>query len=469
KASKGKLNINYDLFGKVINLPNNMQYYSPQRNESNAKLGSLFQDSWARADSFINFADYDLNKTAFVIFHAGAGRDIDLISSLGFDPTPFDIPSVYIGIRSLQEIYGTTYQGYQTNDGAFIKNSLIIPSTEIRQLDLVSGSFLLELGMNGILTASFGSYLGLPDLFNTSNGKTAIGRFGLMDGQSLFSYNGFFPPEPSAWEKVFLGWVDPIVISTGSGTYKIPASSKNIPRDSTIYKVLINSKEYFLIENKNRDPENDGQTIYSRNRTFNDSDKYSQDLEDGFYYSNAYTSLWKLNGNITDVENFDWSLPGLINNENNYRGGILIWHIDENVIDANYLSNTINNNIDHRGVDLEEAKGAQLIGVTYNSPFGSVTGDGTAVDYWFDGYHEVPSIVYLNSFNPGTNPNSLSYSLANNNIAISNFSPLDTFMTFKASIGSMQISPLSGFPKNIGKDSTGNSQPIAFDYTGTAG
>lgn len=78
---------------------------------------------------------------------------------------------------------------------------MIIPSTELRELQLLSGNTLIELGINGLLAASFGSYLGLPDLFNTSNGKTAIGRFGLMDGQSLFSYNGIFPPEPSAWEK----------------------------------------------------------------------------------------------------------------------------------------------------------------------------------------------------------------------------------------------------------------------------
>ncbi|MBK8982337.1 MAG: hypothetical protein IPM38_08470 [Ignavibacteria bacterium] len=60
-----------------------------------------------------------------------------------------------------------------------------------------------------------------------------------------------------------------------------------------------------------------------------------------FFYSNNYSSLYLLNGNVTDVQNFDWSLPGLINNENAYKGGLLIWHIDENVIDheSNYEFN----------------------------------------------------------------------------------------------------------------------------------
>ncbi len=466
KASKGKLNISYELFGHVINLPQKMEAYSPQKNENNAKLGNLFQDAWSRADSMIDFSDYDISKTAFVIFHAGVGRDIDLTSILGYDPTPYDIPSVYLGLKNLKSLYGADYNGYQTNDGAYITNSLIIPSTELRELSLLSGTALIELGMNGIFAANIGSHLGLPDLFDTYTGKTAIGRFGLMDGQSLFSYNGIFPPEPSAWEKIFLGWVQPVEISSGTGDFRIPTGSKNIQRDSTIYKVLINSKEYFLIENRQRDPENNGQTIYSRNRNFNDSDTYLQDIENGFYYSSTYTSLYLLNGNVTDVENFDWSLPGIINNQYNYRGGILIWHVDETVIDSKFAANTINNDIAHRGVDLEEAKGAQEIGVTFNSPFGSITGDGTAVDYWFFGYHEVPTTIYLNSFNPGSNPNSLSYSLANNNIFIKNFSVSDTLMTFSVSTGSVQLSPLAGFPKKLSSINNSNSQAIAFNLLG---
>ncbi len=468
KSSKGKLKINFDLYGTVINMPNKMEAYSPQRNENNAKLGNLYQDAWSRADAFIDFSQYQNQKVAYVIFHAGVGRDVDLTSVFGFDPTPYDIPSVFIGLKNLREFFGNNYNGYQTSDGVLIQNSLIIPSTEIRELDLISGRFLLELGMNGILTASFGSYLGLPDLFNTSNGKTAIGRFGLMDGQSLFSYNGIFPPEPSAWEKIYLGWVKPVTISYGTENIKLPAVSKFVERDSAIYKVLISSQEYFLIENRNRDPEGDGQRIYSRNRTFTDSTLYQYDDLDGFYYSGGYASLYKINGNVRDVQTFDWSLPGLIDADDSYKGGILIWHIDETVINANLLSNTVNNNIDRRGVDLEEAKGAQEIGVTFSTPFGNVTGDGTIVDYWFNGYHSVPDNIYQNQFTPNSIPSSLSYSLSNNNIYIKNFSVMDTLMTANVSIGSATLSPLAGFPKKMSSDTNNISQAIAFDFTGDA-
>ncbi len=456
-----KVVISYELFGSVIHLPNKMQDYSPQRNENLSKLGNLFKDAWARADSIINFSSYDPNKTAFVVFHAGTGRDVDLTSIFGFDPTPFDLPSVYLGLKNLQEFFGSSYNGYQTSEGFFIKNSLIIPSTEVRELNLTSGKVILELGMNGILTASFGSFLGLPDLFNTNTGKTAIGRFGLMDGQSIFSFNGLFPPEPSAWEKVYLGWVNPITISSGEANVKIKTSSGNTTNtDSTMYKVLINSREYFLIENRNRDYLNNGQKLYIRNKAFNDVNTYTKDVDDFIYFNTS-----AIGGNIVDVEDLDWSLPGLINDTIKYRGGVLIWHIDENVINANFSSNTINNNIDHKGIDLEEAKGAQELGVTFNSPFGAITGDGTIVDYWFNGNHYVPSTIYKNAFTPTSIPNSLSYSLANSGVNITDFSAQDTSMTFKISIGGSFIKPLAGFPKFVGIDTSGNAQPIGLPFT----
>ena len=458
KSSKGKLIVNYKVFGHVFTLPQQMQNYSPQKNENNQKLAQMFVDAWSRADSLIDFSSYDTNKTAFVMFHAGVGRDIDL-TIFGYDPTPFDIPSVFLGLNNLQEIFGVNYNGFVTRSGFAIKNSLMIPSTEIRNLDLTSGNVLLQLGMNGILVASFGSYIGLPDLFNTQSGKTSIGRFGLMDGQSIFSFNGIFPPEPSAWEKIYLGWVSPITISNGDSFYKVKTSSVDNPSDSTMFKVLMNSKEYFLIENRNRDADNNGQVVYTHNRAFHDSTKFTQDVPGFVYYD-----IYNVNGNLTDVKYLDWSLPGDITDTSNYRGGILIWHIDENIIDANIATNSINNDINHRGVKVMEAKGSQDIGITVSTAFGDVTGDGFFVDFWYNGNHYVPSTIYQNQFTPNTYPNTLSYSLVNSNIYFTNFDSIGPEMKFRVKIGSDIIKPISGFPKFIGIP-TGSyySEPVCFD------
>jgi hypothetical protein len=456
KSSKGKVILNYKLYGNVITLPQVMSYYSPQKNETNMKLGQLFIDTWTRADSIIDMSGYDTSNTSFVIFHAGVGRDIDLVSIFGYDPYPYDIPSVFLGNKNLQELQ---INGYTTRSGFVIRNSLIIPSTEIRELSLISGNFLLQLGINGILTASLGSYLGLPDLFDTKTGKTAIGRFGLMDGQSIFSYNGIFPPEPSAWEKIFLGWINPVVVSSGDSYFNLKTSSSNNIIDTSVIKVLINAKEYFLIENRNRNYDNSGQKVYTRNRAFRDSLLFTKDVP-GFVNYDIYA----VDGNVTNVKYLDWSLPGAITDSCNFSGGIVIWHIDENVIDANISTNTVNTNIKHRGVCVMEAKGSQDIGVTYSTPFGDVTSDGYFVDFWYRGNHYVPANIYKNEFTPTSFPNTLSYSLANNNIFVTEFDSIAAVMKFRVRIGSDVIKPLAGFPKYVGSDNWDNqNHPMAFD------
>ncbi len=463
KSSKGKLVLNYDLYGKVITLPKKMEEYSPTGSDY-TKMGQMFEDAWASADSIIDFSQYNESKTSFVLFHAGVGRDVDLASVIGFDPTPYDLPSVYLGLKTLKDIFGQTYEGFQVNHNFKIKNSLVIPSSELRELQLTSGTYLFQLGMNGILTGAFGSYLGLPDLFNTQTGRTAIGRFGLMDGQSIFSFNGLFPPEPSAWEKIYLGWVEPVTVSYGDWNYNIKTSSTPEQKDSTIFKVLISSKEYFLVENRNRNPYNAGQKVYTRNRAFRDSVLFTKDVPGFVNYD-----IYQVNGNLYDVSYLDWSLPGVIDDTANFRGGILIWHIDENVIDANIGANTVNNNISHKGVALMEAKGSQDIGVTYNTAFGTFTSDGFFVDFWYNGNHYVPSTIYRNQFTPTSIPNSLSYSLANNNIYITDFDSIGYNMRVRIKIGSDVLSPVPGFPKNLGRTVTNEfSQviPVAINKNG---
>src|SRR5207249_825919 len=138
-----------------------------------------------------------------------------------------------------------------------------------------------------------------------------------------------FPPEPSAWEKYFLGWVTPIDVPPGEATHDFPAVSSAGGPD-TIYRLPISAKEYFLVENRNRDAGRDGAIItIMRNdsvvqRTFaRDALNFNAFDQDSIY------------GNVVDVDDFDWSLPGGVNTRTGewFDGGILIWHIDETIID----------------------------------------------------------------------------------------------------------------------------------------
>ena len=88
------------------------------------------------------------------------------------------------------------------NNGTFhIYNSMIIPRTQSRRGEDIGGNeVVFPLSINGLLCASIGSHLGLPDLFNIADGSPAIGRFGLMDGAGFFLTMAS-SPEPSACGK----------------------------------------------------------------------------------------------------------------------------------------------------------------------------------------------------------------------------------------------------------------------------
>ncbi len=425
KVSGGKLNVSYTVLPNELVVSKTMRNYtSPNNSNDFTNLGNFAQEVWDLADkqfSAINFSDYDL----FIIFHAGVGRDVSLPGSLGNEK---DIPSVYLGYNSLKKIFGDSFNGFPVNNNSFnIKNTLIMPETESRELNVIGGNVLFEITINGLLVASVANHLGLPDLFNTKTGVSAIGRFGLMDGQSIFAFNGLFPPEPSAWEKIFLNWETPVEIAPGN--YSINLVSKQIASisDTVILKVPINSTEYFLVENRNRDSEKNGAIVkyVVKNDTltktfFKDSTGFqSFDVSD-------------IDGVVIDVDDFDWAVPG---------SGIAIWHIDQSIISSKISDNEINADKNNRGVDLEEADGIQDIGERFVSILGDeIIGEGTEQDLWFSSN---PARLYNNVFNNNSRPDSKSNSGANSLITISDFSDISNKMSFKIAYADSIIQAIS--------------------------
>lgn len=460
KTSNGKLIVKGEVFGTRITLSKEMSAYSPAKDGSNDRpLADLVVESWRRADSLypsIQFSRYH----AFIIFHAGVGRDIDLVSLLGFDPTPNDIPSLYVGLPTLRRFLNDpSYAGVPVNSGTVrITNTIILPETETRVIESGGRPDTLQLGINGLLANSFGSFLGLPDLFDTKTGRSAIGQFGLMDVASIFAFEGLFPPEPSAWEKIALGWVTPVTLTATSQSISLPAVGLTTTGDDVIYKVPINSREYFLIENRNRDPQRNGQRLTVVENGQMIIRHVSKDTT-GFSFGRGRG----ITGNLIDVEDFDWALPGLMGtNETTEGGGILIWHIDEDVIDRKLLLNEVNADPARRGVALEEADGSLDIGQSYgifNAGLGSEL--GSPYDAWFDGN---PIEIYKNVFDDTSIPNSKSNTGSRSLISIGNFSRRGPTMTAAVRFGDATVKPLAGFPQQITGDI--KSIPFAIDLDG---
>ncbi|MCS7052982.1 MAG: T9SS type A sorting domain-containing protein [Ignavibacterium sp.] len=428
KVSNSKLNIEYFILPDTFSVSKTMRNYSPPPKSNDlSPLGEFAKEVWTLANQLypnFRFSDYNM----FLIFHAGVGRDVTLPGSLGNER---DLPSVYLSEKALKSIFGGDFNGFPVQNGNFrIKNSAIIPSTESRELQTLTGTSLVELTINGLLVSTVASHLGLPDLFDTETGLSAIGRFGLMDGQSIFAYNGCFPPEPSAWEKIYLGWVSPNEILELSPSELIkdltlPAklASSNQPY---IIKIPINSSEYFLIENKQRDVLKNGAVITYRIGNQEFSKSFVKDTT-GFRSFDTDS----LAGVIVNVDEFDWAIPG---------NGILIWHIDENIISQKIADNKINSDKKMRGVDVEEADGIQDIGEKFRTIFGDeLVGEGNQFDLWYAGN---TSQFYKNRFDKNSRPSTHSNTGANSLISIFDFSESKNLMTFKVAFRDSIIKPI---------------------------
>ncbi len=431
RVSRGRVILQADVFpleeNRAYTLNQNMVYYSGEENKDTQKLrwAELLRDALlaAETEGGIDFSRYQ----CVVVFHAGVGNDF----AFDLDTTPYDIQSVYLDFETLLQTLGKQEPGFQgiRVGGSFIANGIILPEMQNQEG--------LDLGLLGTMTLLMGSRLGMPTLFESATGRTGIGRWGLMD-QGSYNFQGLIPAEPSAWEKVHMGWETPVVVRQGDAVRIGCSSAQSAPH---IIKVPVDAKEYFLIENRVRDRNRDKITL-GRDESGNriQFDSTGRAVSSGDF------------GVITRVDEYDFGLPG---------DGLLIWHIDERLIEAQASQNTFNDNRTHRGVDLEECDGAQDLGYVYDMfDAGYGTENGDYYDAWWDD-NESHKIVHNSEqvmFSPITAPNSNAYNGAVTHITLDQFSKRDTVMTLR--IRSDLAQP--GFPITL-SSSVGKAGLAALD------
>ena len=450
RVSDGRTQVTTHLLPEIVRVSRPMGNYSPTGLDAGsdaelAKLSALIEEAWTLADQsgMTLPAGLDPETTSFIIFHAGVGRDIELVGTT-LDKTPEDLPSIFFDADAL----GRLGVAGVSVDGHPVTNSMVIPRTESRLgVDaLTSEPFLIELSTNGLLAASFFNYLGVPDLFNTETGDSAIGPFGVMDALGIFAYSGLFPPEPSAWTKQFLGWADPVGAAT-DGLVRLKASGLEAANESA--RVPISDAEYFLVENRHRDPDGDGLRL----RVWTHDGIQDVTFQNGDPEFNDQTVAGFPGGVVLEADDFDFALPGgLDENDNPLLGGILIWHVDENRLADSIESNAVNADRNARSIDLEEADGAQDIGFTSSTGlFGPRFDLGTPFDFWFEGNPVTVRTstgrdiqLYENRFDSDTVPASLSNAGAPTGVALRDFSAQGVEMTFRIAAPSNAPVPVLG-------------------------
>jgi len=257
-ASHGNYSLHdkYTILENVISLPENMSYYGDDE-EWIERICEFVQTSFEEIDNELNFNEFD----SFLIFHAGAGQEADLSGN-----NEDELWSTFISRKTLQAGLDPENDDFQglLFDGKYIREIAILPETEWQPDNVqpdpendVEGD--PKYGMLGVLAHEFGHQLGLPTLFdnNSSNGRSfGIGNFGVM-GTGAWNAKGFVPPLPCAWSRYYLGWEDEYIVEIDSDETDLEVFYPQSPSfQSKIFKVNISEKEYFLIENRQQNPDN---------------------------------------------------------------------------------------------------------------------------------------------------------------------------------------------------------------------
>ena len=397
---------------------------------SDDTIGELFEESLELAKDDIetyleNSSDY--SDVLFVVFHAGVGQDV---SFPYVDPTNYDIPSAYIEESMLSTISLDSWIS-QNN----INRGIILPeSLNHIYYDIIEDLFYglndycdYQIGMTGLFALLIGHTLDLPPLYNTENGRAGVGVFGLMDYGSNNGY-GVIPSPPSPWTQIYNDWSEPTYSNLGENTVL-----------SDIQRIDIATNEFLLIENRNNwiFDNIDLDSLRNKHKVWNAS---FQDSLPGHFFD----ILVNRTGNhitvdpdtqvILSIDNYDYGLPG---------SGIIIWHINESLIDNNSLSSGINNNPNNKAIKIKEADGAMDIGFEcyhWNPSFCNILTTGWEYDMWFNGNDSYTinnpnqDGMILNDF---SNPDLISDLGGLSSIQLDNFSDIQNSMLFSYSFNSL--------------------------------
>ncbi|MCX6257288.1 MAG: M6 family metalloprotease domain-containing protein [Bacteroidia bacterium] len=191
----------------------------------------------------------------------------------------------------------------------------------------------------GVICHEFAHNLGLPDLYDVDYSSNGMGNWDIMAGGSWLN-SGKTPSNHNCWSKYVLHWITPTTISSANNDTLYNAS-----QNQDCYKITTpTSNEYFLLENR---------------------------------------------------QHIGWDayLPG---------HGMLILHIDGNLINSTLSNNTVNDNPSHQGVDIVEADNTLT---TNNSG---------------DGGDPFPGTSHKTVFTDGTTPDSHTWAGASINKPITN-------------------------------------------------
>lgn len=297
EVSYGQFSINVDVVG-WLTLPHNYDYYLGQNkgyynDNGDAYIAELVKDAITLADQQgIDFSQYavdakpgdfaDLYGNAtttpdgiskivpnIFIIHRGTGaeysRDPSIIWSHKWDILSAGYYGEYYRTGRLPD--ESTLQ-YEVVDGVVVNTYNICPEVGQDLTEYYTGPAGIPKREPspidpGVFCHEFGHVLGLPDQYDYGYDSEGTGMFSIMAGGSYGRdvntsnallnryFSGFSPVHMDGWSKYYLGFLKPIEIKPEDGKQAI--TIRPLAESPDVYKIVVpgsNGKEYFLLENR---------------------------------------------------------------------------------------------------------------------------------------------------------------------------------------------------------------------------
>lgn len=295
--SMGQYNPQFDVVGPVT-LSHNYGYYGANSGSiSSSKAGYMVTEACALVDDQVDFSQYDSDNDGYV--------DLVYVFYAGFGENDFPEWMTEAQINSLiwPQYWDVASAGCGTNrrvfDGKTV--SAMEYSNELNGVTSTQTTYVVS-GI-GVACHEFCHALGLPDLY-TTNAAThkTLGMWDLMC-YGLYNDDMYTPAGLSAYERFFLGWLTPTLITE--------------PANLTLENIATTNEAYLISET-------DAHNLNGQNPN-----------PASFYLlENRQQTGW------------DRFLPS---------SGMMLTHISYNA--SKWRNNTVNNTAGAQGVDLIEADG----------------------------------------------------------------------------------------------------------------
>ena len=245
--SNGLYDPDFEVYG-IYTLSQNREFYGGHSGDDKDKgLGYMVTEACQMAAAQgVSFKPYDTNNDDFcdvvIVIYAGVGEAQAWWNHPeAVWPCNWNLSSAAYygqgGNGAFRPSYGDPYV-----DTFAVFNELNGSNDDATVIDGI-GTFAHE----------FGHCLGLPDFYDTGSGEHyGMGSWDIMD-TGCYGNNGYTPVGYSAYEKVFMGWIDYITPLPGTYYTLPPMNQKSAVTDKALcITSSLNANEYFIIENRKR-------------------------------------------------------------------------------------------------------------------------------------------------------------------------------------------------------------------------